>query len=828
MLLLKCTQNMNNSLRNSARRKFFQFAEFRAFVDVLSFGLIAILPNGQVTLANKLAQSMCFKEPIDLNPFAPYRTVIHPKHKIVRNLIAEALKTNRNATRQVELEGKVYACEARTVIVNKKNVGCIVLINDVTAMAYRERQHAIIYQISSALSEIGNLHHVVQVAVNQIIKVLPVTNVKIMLYDAYCSQLQIVADTGNAKHHITQLKVGEGAAGICAQELKPVSIYDIATSDIYIKKRKRDKGAFLAIPIANKGRLLGILNVHDATPRYFSEQEIQFLTIIANEIASAIDNGILYEDLRRKVEILSELSYAASFPHSSNFEGQIQHLVRLSGELLDAEGCYIYMYSAVKRKFVLRYRYGVDINVPHEVNENDMSRNRVLLSVYRDQETIMVNDVPRDYVKPARLLKLGIRNFISTPLYAGDEPIGILSVFNKRRGNFTEEDKQLISITTQRIATKIENAKLLKRLANEKDILDKTVENINEGVVVLNRKRRIVIWNHYMAGLSDVSEAEALDQPGYKIFFSRLGLKQLTRFVYCDPDDQKNIPQPIEEVVVRSDGSKLWIACSISFDTNEGSKLRDMIIVVRNVTAEKALMRAKNEFLSLTTHELRTPLAAAKGYLSMARSPSIPPRSQKKYIDKAYDATERLVGLVEELFDVVRIDENRVELVAEPIRLHDIIAQSVDGLNQKARAKHIDVSYAMGPDLCVWADYSKTQHVIDNLIDNAIKYTPAKGTITIGVELRDDQAIITVTDTGVGIPTHCHERIFDRFVRVDNPLRIKAGGAGLGLYIVKSLVELQGGKVWLKSEVGKGSAFYVSLPLAPQFIPKSTRVKESS
>ncbi len=819
---------MNNLLRSSALKKFFQFAEFRAFVDVLSFGLVAILPDGQVTFANKLAQSICFKELTDLNPFASYRSVIHPKHKIVRALIAEVLKTKENATRQVEWEGKVYACEARIVTVNKKCVGCVLLLNDVTATAHREGQHAIIYQISSALSEIGNLHHVVQVAVNQIIKVLPVTNVKIMLHDAYSGRLQIVADTGNAKHHITQLNVGEGAAGKCAQELKPVSIYDISNSDIYIKRRKKDKGAFLAIPIANKGRLLGILNVHDTTPRYFSEQEIQFLTIVANEIGSAIDNGILYEDLRRKVEILSELSYTASFSHTSNFEGQVQHLVRLSGELLDAEGCYVYMYSAVKRKFILRYRYGVDINVPHEVDEDDMSRNRVLLSVYRDQQTIMINDVPRDYTKPARLIKLGVRNFISTPLYAGEEPIGILSVFNKRRGNFTSEDKQLIAITTQRIATKIENAKLLKRLANEKDILDKTVENINEGVVVLNRKRRIIIWNHYMAGLSELPEEDAVDQPSYKIFFSRLGLKQLTRFIYSDPDKQKNITQPIEEVLVRSDGSKLWIACSISFDVNEDNKLRDMIIVIRNVTAEKALMRAKNEFLSLTTHELRTPLAAVKGYLSMARTSSIPASSQKRYLNKAYDATERLVGLVEELFDVVRIDENRVELAVEAISLHDVVLQCIEHLSQKAQSKNIPLIYTAGSNIVVWADRAKTQHIIDNLVDNAIKYTPAKGTITLSIETRDTDAVVMIHDTGVGIPVHSYDRIFDRFVRVDNPLRIKAGGAGLGLYIVKNLVELQQGKVWLTSEVGKGSTFYFSLPLAPKAVPSTAYAKESS
>jgi two-component system, OmpR family, phosphate regulon sensor histidine kinase PhoR len=819
---------MNNLLRSSALKKFFQFTEFRAFVDVLSFGVIAILPNGQVTFANKLAQQICFKTPTDLNPFAPFRAVIHPKHKVVRSLIAEALKTKGNLTRQVEWEGKVYACEARVVVANKKCVGCMLIINDVTAMAHREGQHAIIYQISSALSEIGNLHHVVQVAVNQIIKVLPVTNVKIMLYDDYSRHLQIVADTGNAKHHITQLKVGEGAAGKCAQELKPVSIYDISNSDIYIKKRKKDKGAFLAVPIANKGRLLGILNVHDTTPRYFSEQEIQFLTIIANEIGSAIDNGILYEDLRRKVEILSELSYAASFSHASGFEGQIQQLVRLSGELLSAEGCYVYMYSAVKRKFVLRYRYGVDIDVPTEVSETDASRNRVLLSVYRDQQTIMINDVPRDYTKPERLIKLGIRNFISTPLYAGDEPIGILSVFNKRRGNFTSEDKQLIAITTQRIATKIENAKLLKRLANEKDILDKTVENINEGVVVLNRKRRIIIWNHYMAGLSELPEADALDQPSYKIFFSRLGLKKITRFIYSDPEKQKNISQPIEEILVRSDGSKLWIACSVSFDVSEDNKLRDMIIVIRNVTAEKALMRAKNEFLSLTTHELRTPLAAVKGYLSMARTPSVPVRAQKRYLDKAYEATERLVGLVEELFDVVRIDENRVELALEAISLHDLIKQCIENLSQKAQSKNIPLIHEADHDVVVWADRAKTQHIIDNLVDNAIKYTPARGTITLCAEARDTDAVIMIRDTGVGIPAHSYDRIFDRFIRVDNPLRIKAGGAGLGLYIVKNLVELQHGKVWLTSEVGKGSTFYFSLPLAPKFVSAPIHAKESS
>jgi signal transduction histidine kinase len=227
-------------------------------------------------------------------------------------------------------------------------------------------------------------------------------------------------------------------------------------------------------------------------------------------------------------------------------------------------------------------------------------------------------------------------------------------------------------------------------------------------------------------------------------------------------------------------------------------------------------MEAKNEFLSLTTHELRTPLTAIKGYLSMiiqGDAGEITPR-QQLFFGKAMDATNRLVGLVEEILSVIRIEENRVTLHWQEFSLTDLISECVQEFRLPAEQKKITINYRSTP-LSIWGDRVKTKQVLANLIENAIKYTRDKGTVDISYTKRRQNACISIRDTGVGIAPKHVATIFDKFVRIDNPLSVKAGGTGLGLYIVKNLVEKQGGRIWVESIPKKGTTFSLLMPLEP-------------
>lgn len=800
--------------------------EFTLFYNAIAFGVLIVDPEGKILFANNSAKDI-FAQNIPDN----YRNLLQDEKHAFIHAVDNCLLHQTINERQVAIDDRTYLITCQPVFNELEFCGCVVSLTDITDTASAERLHGLLYQISSGLSVAGpgNLQAVLAIAASQILRFMNVTSTNIMLINRQTNELIIEVDTNKSdpSYQPRRFKLGEGIAGKAAIELRPFSVYDVKASDIYCQKRPSDKGALLSVPIAVKGKLLGVINVHSKQPRYFTEDEVQFLSIVANEIGIAIENNFLYYDLNRKIDLLSELSRTSSLFGSRTIDARIQRLVRITAQLVEAEGCYIYLYSASKRKFFLRYRNGANVDVPTEINEDDAKKSATLRMVFNEQKTIVVNNIETEHANPTALKKVGIRNFISAPLYVGEKPVGVISVFNKTLGGFTEEDEQLLGITTHRIATKMENMELSKKLHSEKEVLDKTIQNINDGVLVLNRRRKIVIWNNYMESMTGIPAEDAIGQQAYKILYNQLGLKKLTELIYSDIPASSPETCTAEERLTNVNEERFWVESSISHIlTDDHKSIENTIIVIRNISEEKEFIDAKNEFVSLTTHELRTPLTAIKGYLSMAlANGGKNPANEKKYINKAYQSTERLVELVEELLEVVRIDENRIEIQPEIFAIGEIIEESIEELSQKAAGKNISFRYRAGLPIFVFGDKPKTKQVIENLIDNAIKYTRSNGTISLGLEKREHELLISIKDTGVGIPQRYQDSIFERFVRVDNPLSVKAGGTGLGLYIVKSLVERQGGKIWVKSDVGKGTTFYFTLPLAnkPTAVPNNRK-----
>jgi len=230
---------------------------------------------------------------------------------------------------------------------------------------------------------------------------------------------------------------------------------------------------------------------------------------------------------------------------------------------------------------------------------------------------------------------------------------------------------------------------------------------------------------------------------------------------------------------------------------------------------EKELAKLKSNLVATATHELRTPLTAVRGYLSMLKDgdAGILNSKQYLYLNKALSSTDRLVSLVEDLLSTLRIDEKKVVINTTNFDLSKVIENVIDNLRSKADQKKIHINYRKKAKIFVNADSNITYHILQNLLDNAIKYTPDRGRISFEVS-KKSKIIVSLTDTGCGISTKDQKIIFDRFSRVANKLSTKAGGTGLGLFIAKNLAETQGGNIWVESIPDQGSTFYLSLPLA--------------
>lgn len=243
--------------------------------------------------------------------------------------------------------------------------------------------------------------------------------------------------------------------------------------------------------------------------------------------------------------------------------------------------------------------------------------------------------------------------------------------------------------------------------------------------------------------------------------------------------------------------------------------------IYRDLTAEREAerqveeaLRMKTDFVSFVTHQLRTPLSGIKWMLELAQE-SADPAEANSYVQDARDSADRLITLVNDLLDISRLESGKLQVTLEPVDLGGLTAGVLGDIATLVRDKGHTLTVAGGDALpAVTADAQLLRQVVLNLLSNAVKYTPAGGTVTVAMAREDGFVRWRVTDTGIGIPAAARERLFEKFFRAANSLTMDTEGTGLGLYLVRLIVERLGGRVGCDSEEGKGTTFWFTVPVS--------------
>lgn len=233
---------------------------------------------------------------------------------------------------------------------------------------------------------------------------------------------------------------------------------------------------------------------------------------------------------------------------------------------------------------------------------------------------------------------------------------------------------------------------------------------------------------------------------------------------------------------------------------------------------EKAEIESiQSDFVSLASHQLRTPLSAVKWYIEIMlkdkeRQLS---RKQREHLNEIYRSNERAINLVNDLLDVSRIQEGHIQLELRPTRIEDIVEDIINNFETLLKNSKVSLDFQIinGPLPKIETDAEKLKRILSNLLSNSIKYTPAQGKIKVIVERKNKEIRISVSDSGMGISTVDQSKIFRKFFRSPKAIKFSPDGTGLGLFIAKSLVETMGGKIGFESGDGKGTVFYFTLPL---------------
>jgi two-component system, OmpR family, sensor histidine kinase VicK len=272
-------------------------------------------------------------------------------------------------------------------------------------------------------------------------------------------------------------------------------------------------------------------------------------------------------------------------------------------------------------------------------------------------------------------------------------------------------------------------------------------------------------------------------------------------------------------IAITQSGKKINLSLVASPIGEPGS---GAIAVFRDITNERAEEREQAEFISTASHEMRTPVASIEGYLGLALNPATAQIDQKArdFILKAHEAAQHLGRLFQDLLDVSKSEDGRMGNVPRVVDVVAYVQTIAQGLTQKAADKGLQLIFKptessdqkkIMPVYYVNQDNDHIREIVDNLIENAIKYTPS-GSITVDINGSDDTVVISIQDTGLGIPPEDVSHLFQKFYRVNNMDRQSIGGTGLGLYLVRRLAEAMQGRVWVESEFGKGSTFFLELP----------------
>ncbi len=334
------------------------------------------------------------------------------------------------------------------------------------------------------------------------------------------------------------------------------------------------------------------------------------------------------------------------------------------------------------------------------------------------------------------------------------------------------------------------------------------ISNFTDGLLIFDKEAKLFLINPKAKSLLKINNKRKLLGSSITDFAKKVEFKPILNLL------SKDIKQVSRKELQIRRGLILEVSSLSIFHKKD---VVGKLVILHDITREKLIEKMKTEFVSIAAHQLRTPLSAIKWTLKMLLDGDLGKITieQKEFIKKTYQSNERMIGLINDLLNVSRIEEGRYLYKPILCNIIEIIQSVIDSLKQEIVRKKIIFKFKKPKEKLpqVKADKEKIKLAIQNLTENAIKYTKPGGKITIFLRHSKKKIEFEEKDTGVGIPKDQYSRIFTKFFRASNAIKMETEGSGLGLYIVKNIINAHGGKIWFKSKLGKGTSFFFELPI---------------
>jgi PAS domain S-box-containing protein len=523
---------------------------------------------------------------------------------------------------------------------------------------------------------------------------------------------------------------------------------------------------------------------------------------------------LLEETKQRTMEIAALYDTLQDVSEKQELRALLQTILERARTLLTASGCAIFLFDPDHNDFQIAVEVGVGMPIGTHLSRSEGLAGRVAETL----DPVIVNDYQSWPYRSKALKQLPIRAAVCVPMIRGGELIGVLGVheFGEMHREFTEADARLLSLFADNAAGAVHTARLLDALQTSEERFRIAAQCASDIVYDWD-----LLGNHvdYFGALFEKSRAANEMLAGTREEYWNL----------IHPDDRARVEQALKnhfetgttfsEEYRIGDGKGSYVNVAdraTAIRNQQGTPIR-LIGAASNITQRKQAEQMKSDFVSFVTHQLRTPLSGVKWMLELAIDTLENPEESRSYIQDARLSTDRLIGLVNDLLDISRLERGKWQITYRNLDIAEITQTVINELTPLSTEKGLSLSMEAADGLpAVYGDAQLLRQAILNLISNAVKYTPENGKIDVRVMRDGEQVLWSVTDTGIGIPKADMAKLFEKFYRAGNVQVVETEGTGLGLYLVRLIIERFGGKVWCESTEGAGSKFLFTIPPAVQ------------
>lgn len=705
-------------------------------------------------------------------------------------------------------------------------------------VARRNKGLELVNELALAVNSSLELHEIFASAIQKLGQLLEAEAVSLLLLNEEHRELVVHVSSRTGKYVSVPVEIECESKGQeqVTQEQGPLVVLNILNEhyeELGLSTHPHES-SIQSIPMRSKEHLLGAIAIINKQGGAFDEADWALLNSAAGIIAVAVENAHLLENARQQVDELIALNeIGRALTSTLDLKQILKQTTLLVQRALQSEAASFWLLDEARQELILIASSGMGSDT---ITGFRLSIEQGIAGyVARTGEHYIAGDVIQDsnyFGQVARMSNYTPRSILCLPVQVKSQTIGVMQVLHRNIDWFDVDDLRLAYPVANFVGIAVENARLFsevqvfnrqleqmvnertQELAEEKEKTEAILASMADGLLVLDADNHILAANTVAEEMLGFLLSERLGQP---ILPEQLNHSTLWRCI----NDMAHSPSLTSAASVDIPAPEMGVLLSIQAHSakilNETGATAGTVILLRDISALKEVERMKARFMAGVTHELKTPLSIIHLHSQnlLLYQERLPFEKRKELLISIQTQVELLEKLIEDILELSRLDTGLTEAERTSLDLIEIIDQIIADLRPLAEAKHIKLIWNK-PDqpVVVLANSGQMERVVRNLLDNAIKYTPAEGSVQVQTRLEQFNgrtvADIRVVDTGNGIPVEHQKRVFDRFYRVDPSHTVP--GTGLGLAIVKEIINAYGGKVTLKSTPGRGSMFAITLP----------------